>query len=316
MTRRTASLILTTVLLAGCPAAEKPHHTPAHEDTAPNMTEPLTLNTADGQITLTSMPKKIAVYDYALLDTLTALGIKPAAVPEQRFLPYLEKATAGIPAAGTLFEPDLETLNQIRPDWIILGLATARPKNELEKIAPTANLAIPGTTLISSGLQRLEELGKLFKTPQKAAQLKKQVSGELQKVQNTIKQQNPGAGLVIMIDGGKLSAFGQNSYFGWIYREIGLKPIRNLPEDAHPMPVSFEYLHQQKPQWLVVVDRTSATGQTGARAAEITANNLISQTPAAQSRRIVHLSNAAFIAGGGINQIRQDLAAINQAFRK
>ena len=69
--------------------------------------------TARGSVAVEAMPKTIAVYDVAAIDTLTRLGIRPAGLPDKLYLPELEPAKEGATVVGTLFEPDLEALSAL-----------------------------------------------------------------------------------------------------------------------------------------------------------------------------------------------------------
>ncbi|MEP9355403.1 hypothetical protein ABLE93_17610 [Xanthobacter sp. KR7-65] len=52
-----------------------------------------------------------------------------------------------------------------------------------------------------------------------------------------------GTVLLVMANGGKLTAFGAGSRFGWIYGELGLTPVVNsATASAHGEAVSFEYI--------------------------------------------------------------------------
>lgn len=302
--------ILCIVLLTACQPQTEERQVERHET--------VSIVTADGRVALPANPKSIAVYDYAVFDTVSALGVRPAVVPEKNLLPYLEDdfRQAAL-RAGSIFEPDLEALYAARPDVILLGTATTRHQNELAAIAPTVNMRINGGTLISDGLKRLTELGRLFGKEEVALQWRSRIETLLADTRRVITASPPENGAVLMVQGGKLVMFGQQSYFGWLYRELGIKPVAELQTSGDAgLPVGFEFLRQSDPDWLFVIDRDSAVGESGQSAAAMLDNALVHQTRAWRQGHIVYLSGAAFTAGGGVRQMEQDLQTIKKAFEK
>ncbi|WP_274571185.1 ABC transporter substrate-binding protein [Neisseria leonii] len=271
------------------------------------------IETVHGSLNLSAPPQKTAVYDFALLDTLTALGIAPAAVPAKRFLPYLETAAQDIPTAGTVYEPDYEALARIAPDLILTGLANSKIRGNLAQIAPVADLPIDGSRLITGGLERLDQLGRLYGRSRQADELRTGIESRLAAARRAAAALGNAQGAVVMIHGSKLSVFGPDSYFGWIYREIGLHPLENgMPESGRAMPVTHEYFSRHRPEWLVVIDRNRAIGEQRTDSGVLD-TPLLRQTPAFANRRIIYLSSAAFIAGGGVRQMQQDLDRLAEA---
>lgn len=311
-------LILTMLMcLSACqPESVRPQN--ASAGSTPQHTQNIIIQTVDGSITLPLHPAKTAVYDYAVLDSLTALGVIPDIAPDNNLIPYLEKEFQSIPhKGGTIFEPDLEQLNAIRPDVIFIGSGSNKIQAELEKIAPTVNMGAFGGHLIADGLQRLIELGKLFGKENQAFQLKQETEKLLHETRQSIQNRRPENALVVMVNGGKLSVFGTDSYFGWLYQELGLAMTEtDLNLDKYGLPASFELIHKANPDVIFVIDRSSAVGEKSQSASQVLDNPLIHQTRAWQKGQIVYLSGTAFTAGGGIRQIQQDLTTIKQSFEK
>ena len=99
----------------------------------------VTIPTARGEVTLDAPPAKIAVFDTGSLDTLQALGIKvDGAADVSKVLPYLKPTLEQAKNVGTIFEPNLEALNELKPDLIIVGTRTAKKFDDVSAIAKTA----------------------------------------------------------------------------------------------------------------------------------------------------------------------------------
>ncbi len=90
-------------------------------------------------------PQRIVCLDHGLTETLLMLGVKPVAVPNRESWetwvvePPLPPEIADI---GTLLEPNLEFLQQLRPDIILTIPFLDGIKPLLERIAPVTTIAI------------------------------------------------------------------------------------------------------------------------------------------------------------------------------
>ncbi|GAB1361017.1 hypothetical protein MASR1M32_02530 [Rhodobacter sp.] len=81
----------------------------------PTLAEDVTIVTATGDVTLPAHPATIAVLDVAAIDSLTALGVTVAGVPDNLYVDYLGDVAASATPVGTLFEPNLEVLAGLSP---------------------------------------------------------------------------------------------------------------------------------------------------------------------------------------------------------
>lgn len=284
--------------------------------TASALAKEVTIPTARGEVTLQSSPKKIAVFDTGSLDTLQALGVKVDATPDAvKALSYLEPTFAQSQKVGTLFEPNLEALNALQPDLIIVGTRSAKKFDDVKALAPTIDLTDNGDKLIESGLTRIDSFGKLFDKEADAAKLK----GELETLFNQTKAavKGKGNGLIVLVNGGKISAFGSGYRLSWIHNDLGMPMADETIKSAgHGQPISFEFIQKLNPDWLFVLDRIAAVGEEGQSAKEVLDNDLVRQTKAWKNGQVVYLSSASYLAPGGVEQIKQDLTTIKTAFEK
>ncbi|WP_370657453.1 ABC transporter substrate-binding protein [Deinococcus sp. KNUC1210] len=109
------------------------------------LADPITVQTANGPLTLPQPARRVIALEYSYLDTLEALGVKAvgAATTTQggdRGVPdYLKARTRGVAAVGSRAQPNLEAALALKPDLILadtLGQKTALAA--LGRIAPTA----------------------------------------------------------------------------------------------------------------------------------------------------------------------------------
>ena len=278
-------------------------------------TPTITINTARGEVSLPENPTKIVVFDMATLDDLTALKVPVTGAPKKVLVPYLQQTLDSVTNVGTLFEPDLEALNTLKPELIIIAGRSAPKYDELAALAPTIDMTDTGQDLIANGIKLLDTYGKIFKKEAEAQKLHNDIQNLLTETQQAIK--GKGNGLILMVNGGKLSAFGSSSRFGWIHTQVGV-PVAdsNIPASPHGQSVSFEYVQKTNPDWIFVIDRTAAIGEEGKTAQAVLNNDLVRQSKAWKNGHIIYLSSAAYLAAGGVQQMKTDLTNIITAFTK
>ncbi|MDO9638024.1 MAG: siderophore ABC transporter substrate-binding protein [Pseudotabrizicola sp.] len=274
--------------------------------------EPLTVLTAQGAVTVPATPAKIAVFDIAAIDTLTALGVIPDGTPDKLYLDYL--SAVPVTPMGTLFEPDLEALAGLTPDLIIVGGRSSTQVGALSPIAQTIDMTI-WEDIPGEARQRIEAYGTLFGKPEQAADLLAEFDAALTAARAAVA--GKGTALIVQTNGPKVSAYGKGSRFGWLHSALDLpEAYANLTPDTHGDAVSFEFIAQANPDWLIVVDRAAAIGETASAQATLD-NPLVAGTTAGQKGQILYLSSGpVYIAGGGYTSITTTLAELTAAFSK
>jgi iron complex transport system substrate-binding protein len=141
--RMIAALLLLTMLTACAPSAVAPVETggaqPANENA---FTQTRLVQHAMGESAVPANPQRVVVLDSGELDAVLTLGIKPVGsftlFEGSNFLSYLHDQMAGVEAAGTISQPDLEAIAALQPD-LILSNKTRHEEiyDELSAIAPT-----------------------------------------------------------------------------------------------------------------------------------------------------------------------------------
>lgn len=276
----------------------------------------VTINTVRGDVELPVNPHPVVVYDMTLMQDLAALGVEVEGMPSGLHLDNLKAAnTPESRDVGTVFEPNMEVLNELQPKAILIGSRMAEKYDSLQSMAPTLDLTIDTKNMYESSKQRLADLGRLFNKTDKAAELQKDIDNAIEQAKNA--SAGKGNGLVIMVNGNKLSAYGEASRFGFLHNVFGIPMADANIEDArHGQPVSFEYLQKVDPDWLFVLDRTSAIGEEGIGAKAVLDNPLVHQTKAWKNDHVVYLSPDSYLAFGGYYQWMQDAKAVTDAMSK
>ena len=272
------------------------------------------VDTVRGDVSLPINPAPLVVYDMTLLQDLAALDVAVAGAPSGLPLDNLHSETQPDPEeVGTVFEPDLEALNAMQPQAILVGSRMAEKYDALSSIAPTLDMTIDTANIYESSKQRLHDLGALFGKSAEAAKLQNDIDSLITETKAVT--EDSGTGLVVMVNGNKMSVYGADSRYGFIHNVVNV-PIADdqIKDGPHGQPISFEYLQKTNPDWLFVVDRSAAIGEDSVGAKAVLDNPLVAQTTAWQKDQVVYLSPDSYLAFGGYYQWIQDLTTIKNAF--
>ena len=279
--------------------------------------ETVTVTHSLGETTVKKNPQKVVVFDFGALDSLDQMGVDIAGIPKSGTVPpYLEKFTADTyENVGSLKEPDFEKLAVIEPDLIIISGRQAELYEEFTEIAPTISVELDLNNYIESFQNNMRMLGEIFGKEDF-------VEGELAKIDEKIKQVRAEVeslgenALIVLVNEGKVSAFGPKSRFGIIHDVLGFIPVDDRIEvTTHGQSISFEYIVEKNPDYLFVVDRTAVVGGEGS-AQEVIENDLVKNTTAYQEGKIVYLDpNFWYLSGGGLVSLAEMINEVGEAIK-
>lgn len=272
------------------------------------------VETARGPAEVAATPARVAVFDVAALDAMTAIGVSPAGVVSPHFVTYLDDAVAGAAPVGSLFEPDVEALYALQPDLIVVGGRSSGEYDALAEIAPTIDMTIWGEDFLDQVRARLRAYGAIFDRVAEAEAAEATLDAALADARAAAA--TAGTALIVLTNGPKISAYGPGSRFGWLHDATGLAPAaEGLDVSTHGQAVSFEFIAGADPDWLIVIDRASAIGQAGG--SDTLDNELMAETRAMKAGHVVRLNAAnVYVATGGVQSMTmtlQDLAAALRA---
>ncbi|MGJ7038722.1 iron complex transport system substrate-binding protein [Shinella sp. BE166] len=274
----------------------------------------LEVGTAAGPKTVKTPVETVAVFDIAAVDTLDKLGIKPAGLPSNLYLQELSHLKDGATVVGDIFEPDLEALSALAPDLIILGGRSSTKVDATTQVAPTIDMTMDGDDLLEQARERLSTYGRLFGKETEAEAAVKELNAAVEKARAAVA--GKGKALIVMTNGPKITAYGPGSRFGWLHRSLDLPAaISDVQAATHGEAVSFEFIREANPDWLIVLDRAAAIGSNDQNAKITLDNELVAQTVAWQKGQVVYLPSGDFyIAAGGAQAMMRVYAAISEAF--
>ncbi|WP_322626735.1 siderophore ABC transporter substrate-binding protein [Paracoccus beibuensis] len=277
------------------------------------LAEEVTIETAQGEVTLPVAPQSVAVYDMAVLDTLAALGVTPTGTIDRILVPELRDVAPNATAVGTLFEPDLEALAGLAPDLIIVGGRSSTQLQAASQVAPTIDMTLD-TDLVASARQRIQDYGVLFDKQAEADRLTETLDNSLEALRQAADPQD--TALVVMTNGPKMSTYGKSSRFGWIFEATGLtEAVADLDDATHGQAISHEFIAEVDPDWLLVLDRGAAIGADGQGAVETLKSKLVEGTTAWREDHVIMLDPAStYISAGGFTSLTKTIDQLTTAF--
>ncbi|NAW96570.1 ABC transporter substrate-binding protein, partial [Vibrio sp. V42_P2S4T144] len=189
-----------------------------------------------GQTELEQSPERVVVIGFGPLDALDNFGIDPVAVSNSSNLPsYLSKYSKdNYTSAGSLFEPDFETIYMQKPDLILVGPRASAKYEELSEIAPTVVFAAKENQGYWEGTQaQWRNIGKIFNIEEKVEQKIEALDAQFKAIRD-YNQSNKNDALTILSMGDNISAFGAQSRFGVIYNDFGfLETVEHVKTGTH-----------------------------------------------------------------------------------
>lgn len=267
-----------------------------------------------GNVTLPISPKRVAILDFGILDTMDQLGVDiDLAVPQTLMPSYLSKYQSDKYAdLGGLKEFNLETLNAFKPDCIIISTRQGDYYDELSKIAPVYVVNRMPADQMQQAKDDILLVGKLFQKEEEAKKAIAEIDAAVARTKEKATACQKRA-LVILTNDGKISAYGAGSRFGMVHDALGVwQADTNIAISAHGQQVNYEYIATLNPDIIYVVDRSVAIGQP-TKSTKLKENALISRTKAAQNNAIIMLDPAIwYLVGGGIHSTATMIKEIEQ----
>ncbi|WP_347230875.1 siderophore ABC transporter substrate-binding protein [Bacillus sp. LL01] len=274
-------------------------------DEASGSTE-LTITHDLGEAVVPKNPEKVVVFDMGVLDTLDTLGVDVMALPQENVPDYLEKYKGeDYQNAGTLFEPDFEAIYGMEPDLIIISGRASEAYEELNEIAPTIFMGVDTTNYVKSFKENVTTLAEIFEKEDVASEKIAEIEQSIDDLYETATAKEA-SGLLIMANDGDISAYGPGSRFGLLHDDFGVAPTDETIEVSnHGQNISFEYIVEQDPEYLFVIDRAAVVGgeTSGQQTIE---NELVQTTRAYEEGKIVYLDAVNwYITSGGLTAVSE-----------
>ncbi|HLR35711.1 MAG TPA: siderophore ABC transporter substrate-binding protein [Tissierellales bacterium] len=302
-------MVITALFITACNSGAVENN-----DEVSSKGESITIEHELGETELRREPERIIVFDYGVLDALDTMEKDIIGLPKKTIPKYLEEYNDDkYEDVGTLQEPNFEKIYELEPDLIIISGRQAKLYDEFSEIAPTIYLGIDGEDYINSFKKNMNILANIFNE-------KDLVESEIEKIEKAIKDLNEDAkennsnSLLLMVSDGDLSAYGEASRFGILHKEFGLTPVdENIESSTHGQKVNFEYIAEQNPDYLFVIDRGVVVGGDTS-AEQVLDNELIKSTKAFENDNIVYLdAQIWYVSSGGFSSTMKMVQEVHSA---
>ncbi|MFR4998196.1 MAG: siderophore ABC transporter substrate-binding protein [Clostridium paraputrificum] len=267
-----------------------------------------------GETEVPKNPSRVIVFDYGIADALNNLDVEIIGLPKSSLPSLLSKyEDSKYENVGSLKEPDMEKVYELKPELIIMSGRLESYYEELNKIAPTIYLGVDNTDYLGSFKKNMETLGQIFDK-------EKEVKTQVAKVEEAIGKVNEKAeginALIALANDNAFSVYGEGSRFGIIHKEFGIEAVdKTIESSTHGQKASFEYILDKNPDYLFVIDRTAVTGgNTSAK--EMFDNEIIKKTDAYKNGNIVYLdAEVWYTISGGIESTQKMVDEVLEALK-
>ncbi|MEP7453479.1 ABC transporter substrate-binding protein [Phyllobacterium sp. SB3] len=217
-----------------------------------------------------SEPSRIVAIDWAMLETLMALGITPVAATEliqfrkDVVEPELPSTVVDLGLRGT---PNLELLYTLKPDLILSSPFYARHEHRLAAVAPILSLPfyIRGEPPFIKALAAVEALGERLGRQRQAAIILAQTEANLTHLGNELRAYAERPTYLVNIgDARHVRIFGSDSMFGDVFSRLGLPNAwEGRSRYTFSAPVPIEHLAAHDNARIVVISEVPIEARTG-----------------------------------------------------
>lgn len=268
-------------------------------------------------------PEKIVVLDMAALDIIEFLELDEKVVGvAQTSIEYLKEISEqeGVENVGTLKAPDLEAIMSLQPDVILMGGRAGEFYDQLSQIAPVVRLrANAEIGVVESTKENAKIIASIFGLEEK---IDEKIFEYEDRISNISEIATGKEAIVGLVTNGGFNILGSNARASLISNEMGFTNLGDNSElgesSTHGNEASFEFIVDQNPEYVFVLDRDSAIKTEGAKLAEeIMDNELIHKTSAYENDNLVILENPGvwYTAEGGVTALDIMISDIEKAIK-
>ncbi|KUF45535.1 siderophore ABC transporter substrate-binding protein [Myroides marinus] len=302
------STVLAAMLFVGC----------KQENTKVSSDETISIENMGRTISFNKKLDNVVVFDVGAMDNMAELGIPFKGMAKVYSPNYLSKYAddTNIVNVGSFMQPNYEEVAKVNPDLIIMSNWFDKDYPEFAKIAPTLSLGISGSNYLASTKDNLKTIGQVFQVEDKANALVDKIDAKVADMKEVIGKSDAKA-LLILYNNKSYSAFGVESRYGFMFKDLGVKPAAPELEGAsdHGNIISSEFIMEHNPDIIFIIDRGAVMDNTIAEKSEVE-NPLIQKTNAYKNGKIVYLDpNAWYLAGGGYISLNIMLDEIAKAYK-
>lgn len=272
-------------------------------------------------------PQRIAILDMAALDIVDSLGLGDRVVGSAKVtIEYLtdynpDDSEGKIANLGSVKTADMEQLAICEPDIIFIGGRLSKEFDNLKEIAPVVYLAVDYEKgVVQSTADNAKTIASIFG---KEAEIEAMMEGfqtRVDALKNVVEGKNV---LLGMYNNNAMSILGTDSQLSIIGNEMGGinlgDTVGEVDKPAHGDDASWETIINLNPEYMFVLDRSTATGAADEGvlgAQEVIENDLIKELDVYKNGNIVYFiqhANVWYTSTGGIQALDTMLSDLEAA---
>lgn len=267
-------------------------------------------------------PQRIAILDMPALDIIDALGLGDRVVGSAKVtIEYLtdynpDDSNGAIANLGSVKTADLEQIAACTPDIIFIGGRLSSNYDALSEIAPVVYLGVDYEKgVVQSTAENAKTIASIFG---KEAEIDARMEGfqaRIDALKNVLNGKNM---LLSMYNNNAMSIMDTESQLSILAKELGGnnlgETVGEVDKATHGEDASWETIVSLNPEYMFVLDRSTATGAAGEGvlgAAEVIENDLIKELDVYKDGKIVYFiehANVWYTSTGGIQALDTMLA--------
>jgi len=225
---------------------------------------PMTIDAANGKVTLEAMPTRIVSMSPTATEMLFAIGAGDQVVAADSYSDYPADAPTTKLSA---YEPNAEAIANYEPDLVIYATDPGDLQSSLDKLKIPA-ISEPAAATIDDVSAQMEQLGEITGHPDEAASQAADLKAKVQRVVDEVGEAGKGMTYYYELDDTYYSVT-SDTFIGAVLGELGLRNIADQAKGAssgYPQ-LSAEYIVQADPDLILLAD-TKCCGQDAEKVAK------------------------------------------------
>jgi iron complex transport system substrate-binding protein len=219
---------------------------------------PMTVDAANGKVTLVAMPTHIVSMSPTATEMLFAIGAGDQVVAADSYSDYPADAPTTKLSA---YEPNAEAIANYQPDLVVYASDPGDLQSSLDKLKIPA-ISEPAATTLDDVYTQIEQLGEVTGHSDEAAAQVSALESKVQSVVDEVDDAGKGTTYYYELDDTYYSVT-SDTFIGAVLGELGLKNIADQAKGAssgYPQ-LSAEYIVKADPDLIFLAD-TKCCGQT------------------------------------------------------
>lgn len=273
--RRTVFLAMLVILVSGCggaagtggasgPPAASPSASPDATIAAPEPSFPITIDAANGDVTVQQQPSAVVSLSPTATEMLFAIDAGAQVVAADDFSNYPADApTTNLSA----LEPNIEAIADYGADLVVFATEPGDLESSMDELGVPA-LQLPAAETLEDVYAQIEQLGAATGHIAEAVELTAQMRSDIERITEDLPELEPAPTYYHELDDTYFSVT-SDTFIGQVYGLLGLDNIADAVDDqagGYPQ-LSAEFILEADPDLVFLAD-TKCCGQSAQTVAD------------------------------------------------